>query len=189
MTAIYKARKNSNVSEYVKARVLYNNIEFLLENGVSDLLNELSDPLHPDEIVIWGSGSIEISIYSSFYLNNSNNNSIFKKSISGREELRGFKKSGSYYIENKSVFDSIQKVVTNISETTKKSLNGKYFGYVLKNSIKLYNGEDFYFFGGEAYVSIKDINNIPEKTLPDLQPMKLSEFFLLYEKESDLISL
>ncbi|HAQ5747684.1 TPA: hypothetical protein IX023_001765 [Enterococcus faecium] len=37
MTAIYKALKNSNVSEYVKSRVLNNNLDYILENGVADL--------------------------------------------------------------------------------------------------------------------------------------------------------
>ncbi|MEJ4341521.1 hypothetical protein SJ811_14115 [Enterococcus faecium] len=70
MTAIYKALKNSNVSEYVKSRVLNNNLDYILENGVADLISKLSDPIDIDHLVVWQDGTLEVSIYGEFYSRN-----------------------------------------------------------------------------------------------------------------------
>ncbi|MCH3666998.1 hypothetical protein LC983_14685, partial [Enterococcus faecium] len=81
MTAIYKALKNSNVSEYVKSRVLNNNLDYILENGVADLISKLSDPIDIDHLVVWQDGTLEVSIYGEFY--SRNKVTTFKNSISG----------------------------------------------------------------------------------------------------------
>ena len=87
MTAIFKAQKNSNVSEYVKARLQKNNLDYILENGVREILKELTEELDVDYIVLWDNGTLEVSVYGEFYQNHSK--SIFKNSLSGRKDIKG----------------------------------------------------------------------------------------------------
>lgn len=181
MTAIFMAQKNSNVCEYVKARVLNNNLDYILRNGVSELINKLSDPIDVDYIIIWQDGTIEVSIYSAFY--EKHDKSTFKKSITKRDDLKGINRNSHFFKENKDIFLLIEKEVYKLTYPFRKTLSKDYFGYINKDSKIIYNVEKYYYFNDTAYVAVKDINLIPESTKPMLEPIKLSDFYFKYEKE------
>lgn len=180
MTAIFKARKNSNVSEYVKARLQKNNLEYILENGAGDLLNQLTEKIDIDYIVLWDNGTLEVSVYGSFYQLHSE--TMFKNSLSGRSDIKGIRKSSKFYHDNKLIFESLEKIVPELLKPISKRLSKDYFGTVYDGYSLKSNVEKYYFFDDIAYVEVKEIKRIPEQTLEQLEQIKLSKFFSLYEK-------
>ncbi|MBO0481528.1 hypothetical protein [Candidatus Enterococcus courvalinii] len=180
MTAIFKAQKNSNVSEYVKARLQKNNLDYILENGVREILKELTEELDVDYIVLWDNGTLEVSVYGEFYQNHSK--SIFKNSLSGRKDIKGIRKNSRFYKDNESIFDKLSEVVPNLVAPISKRLSKEYFGTVYDGFSLKSNVEKYYFFDDTAYLAIKDIKRIPMETLDQIEQIKLSEFYSLYEK-------
>lgn len=183
MRAIYKALKNSNVSEYVKARVLNNTIDYILENGVSELLKQLSEPLDTNDLVLWQDGTLELSTSSKFY--QTHDEAMFKNSVSGREDIKGIHRNSRFYKENKEVLQTIGKRVSELAMPIRKEIGKGYFGSIYDGISVKSNVEKYYYFNNNAYIAIKDISKIPEGTLEHLELMQLSEFYLLYEKELD----
>ena len=181
MTAIYKALKNSNVSEYVKSRVLNNNLDYILENGVADLISKLSDPIDIDHLVVWQDGTLEVSIYGEFY--SRNKVTTFKNSISGREDLKGINKNSKFYRTNKELLEKISKRVFELVNPFSKKRSKELFGICYDGFSAKSNVEKFFYFNDSAYIAVKDSKRIPEATLEYLEPIKLSVFYSLYEKE------
>ncbi|XIM20709.1 hypothetical protein N8C03_14785 (plasmid) [Enterococcus faecium] len=180
MTAIFKARKNSNVSEYVKARLQKNNLEYILENGVGNLLNELTEDIDTDYIVLWDNGTLEVSIYGDFYQTHSK--AMFKKSLSGRSDIKGIRKNSRFYKENQEVFSKLVEIIPSMVAPISKRLSKKYFGTVYDGFGLKSNVEKYYYFDDTAYLAIKDMKRIPTETLDQLEQMKLSEFYSIYEE-------
>ena len=181
MIAIYKALKNSNVSEYVKGRVLNSNLDYLLNNGVLVLLNQLSEPIEIDYLVLWQNGILELSTSSEFYKMHSP--SMFKNSISGQKDIKGINKNSLFYKRNKEVLQNIERKVLELSMPIRKELAKTFFGVIYDGLISQSNVEKYYYFNNNAYIAIKQNNRVPEATLEQLESIKLSEFYLLYEKE------
>lgn len=176
MTVLYKTLKNSNVSNYVKDRVLNDNLEYLLSNGIQELLDQLTTPLNSEEIIIWGDGSIEISVYSDIYLNHEK---YFKKSVHKRESLRGINKSSRYYTENKIIFESIQNKVQDLLKPMNRLIAFDLFGSIkgnenLSSKVKC-NAIRLHFINGISYVEVQEEDYIPKGTLQFLKKVEIKE--------------
>lgn len=180
MTAIFLAQKNSNVFEYVKARVLNNDLDYLLEKGVSELLAKLSDQIDIEHLIIWQDGSLEVSVYSDFY--EKHDKSIFKNSVTNRDDIKGFNKHSTFYRKNKDIFELIEKKVKEITAPFQKGLSKKIFGCTEKGSS---NVEKYYYFNDSAYVAIKNISLIPDETKQLLVEINLSDFYFEYKKAKE----
>ncbi|HFM7830527.1 TPA: hypothetical protein ACG98E_000685 [Enterococcus faecium] len=71
------------------------------------------------------------------------------------------------------------ELVNPFSKTRSKELFGIFYdGFSAKSNV-----EKFFYFNDSAYIAVKDSKRIPEATLEYLEPIKLSVFYSLYEKE------
>lgn len=178
MTVLYKTLKNSNVNQYVKDRVLNDNLEYLLSNGVQTLLNSLSIPLDSDQIVIWGDGSIEVSIYSDIYVDHEE---YFKESKHERESLKGIDENSSYYIENKDTFLNIKSTVQELLLPMSRLLAFEFFGAIKESEGEESSGKvkcnatRLHFNDGNGYVEIRNERLIPKETLKYLDKVEQAE--------------
>lgn len=174
LTVLYKTLKNSNISNYVKDRVINDNLEYLLSNGVQKLLNDLTIPLDSEEIIIWGDGSIEISVYSDIFKDHEN---YFKRSDHERDSLKGINKDSTYYKENKVIFKNIQSKVQELLRPMDRSLAYDFFGYKENEdsgSIRC-NAVRLHFINEEAYVEVEDKELIPNSTISMLTEVEIKE--------------
>lgn len=178
MTVLYKTLKNSNVNQYVKDRVLNDNLEYLLSNGVQTLLNSLTIPLESEQIVVWGDGSIEVSIYSDIYVDHEE---YFKDSEHERESLKGIDENSSYYLDNKDVFVNIKSKVQQLLQPMNRLLAFEFFGVIKESEGKESSGKikcnatRLHFNDGNGYVEIMDEKLIPRETLVYLNKVEQEE--------------
>lgn len=183
MTAYFKARKNSNVDEYVKARVLNSNLDFFLSNGIEELLNRLSSEIDTDDIVIWQNGLVEFSIYSDFYKKSPKE--IFSDSFSKRFDLKGININSAFFSMNKEIFDEIKSKVIELVEPMSKKVGLQIFGFISEDETKVSNVLKYYYMSGESYVLVREPLIISKEYLPYLKIITKEEFDCLYRIEKE----
>lgn len=180
MTAIFRALKNSNVHDYVKARVLQSDLSYILDQGVGRILASMTQEIDPDDIVLYSDGEIEVNVYSDFYHNN--DYTMFKESETKKAELRAIRKDSDFYQKNRRQFEEIKKIVPAMTAPVNRQLGKNYFGSLIDGISVKSNVEKYYYFDDMAFIAIRAEEQLPEKTKPFLEPLPTASFISMYER-------